>query len=291
MFLTMLLLAACLTGLLDFRLASASTLNASTKFGIIYSTWHCLAVSRSRAQPPDVSKILAGQQRWASIPSFHFWAEPQAGYYCLTERPDVIRSHAIALRDAGIDFIVIDATNNEFTDGRTPDSRPAILEPLRRILSIWNDIPNAPKIVPWAPLTERGDMLEHLLRLLDDYPNLRFVYHDRPLAIITQNPLYMTDEAKALRLSERYTIRRMWGHQKYSGPVWSFLEICQPGFHQAQATVPCNQRRAALDGKVEEIPISASYQETYITDKRTAVPRFGGRTFVKQFETLGHLEQ
>jgi len=261
----------------------------ATKFGILYSLWHCIALSRVQGQPYNVAEALSGRRPWGPVPEFHFWGEPQLGYYCLSQRSDVLRQHAAMLRDAGIDFVIIDATNNEYADERTPDSPEGIVAPLKMMLLEWSKIEGAPKIVPFAPLTRNGDMFAYLLELIDGHPTLRFNYQGKPLGLIANDGArFITDAVKFDNLSARYTLRRMWGHRHTTADKseWSFLEICAKGFLGSQARSKCDQRKAVRNGQVEEISIAAAYQVTYISYKATAVPKFGGRTFVQQFETL-----
>src|SRR5690606_5162986 len=47
---------------------------------------------------------------WGPKNAFHFWGEPLYGYY-RSDDPWIIRRHAELLSDAGVDFLVFDATN------------------------------------------------------------------------------------------------------------------------------------------------------------------------------------
>lgn len=259
---------------------------AATRFGIIYSLWHCLALNRTQGRPHDIAKAISGQRPWGPVPEFHFWSEPAGGYYCLADRPDVLRRHAEQLRDAGIDFVIIDATNNEFADARTPDSPAGIMAPFRAMLDVWSTVPGAPRIVPWAPLTARGNMLESLTDLLGGKPDLAFRHDGKPLALIADNHLFRTDSAKAGRLAQHLTLRPMWGLLRGSEARWSFMEPCESGFLASGGEQPCNQPAFGRNGVAEQIPIAAAYQDTFISRKTTAVPKFHGRTLVRQFETL-----
>jgi hypothetical protein len=257
-----------------------------TKFGILYNTWHCLVTKAGTGRPFSVvADALAGRRPWGPVPEFHYWAEPRAGFYCLSDRSDVLALHAGLLRDAGIDFIVVDASNNEYTDSRSPDSAVAIVEPYQRLLEVWSGVPNAPKIVPWAPLTEQGNMLEWMTAQLTQHPALQFAFRGKPLALIVDHIGYTTSAAKEQQLERSYTVRRMWGLEPSDGGKWSFLSLCQPGFLMAKARIPCRQQMAMQDGRPEQLSIAAAYQETYMSYKVTAVPKFQGRTFVRQFET------
>ena len=69
--------------------------------------------------PYDVSRILAtapdalkkpDSPLWGPIGTAHYWGEPLYGYYLSTD-PWVLRRHAQALADAGIDTLIFDTTN------------------------------------------------------------------------------------------------------------------------------------------------------------------------------------
>ena len=273
--------------LLAYLITTPLHAQESTKFGILYSGWHCLVTKSEGARPFSVvGDALAGKRPWGPVPEFHFWGEPRAGFYCLSERPDILRLHAELLRDAGISFIVFDATNAEYADGRSPDALASIVEPFDRLLEVWKGVDGAPKVVPWAPLTAKGDLLEWMVGRLDHVPKLQFAFKGKPLALITQNATFDTDDGKAKLLAHTHTVRRMWGLMPSDRKNWSFLSVCQPGFLAAQARIPCGQQSAIRDGEVEQISIALAYQETYMSNRVTAVPKLGGRTFVRQFETL-----
>jgi hypothetical protein len=253
----------------------------TTKFGILYSLWQCDAYDGSH-QPPDTSKALKGLMPWAPVPTFHWWGEPALGYYCLSQREDILRKHAEMLRDAGIAFVFLDITN--WPDKNKNDANRAIIQPLAHILAVWNTVPNAPKIVPSVPLTATGDMFDYVLQQLGRYPNLEFVFKRKPLALVVDNSAYPIDAGKYANYSQAYTLRRMWGLAQPAS-IWSFMEECAPGFLASRGTKPCKQRITVIDGVPEQVPVTTAYQETYMSDKATAVQKLHGRTFVQQFAT------
>jgi hypothetical protein len=273
-------------------LRGAQAAPTATKFGIYYAVWHCPAAQGNSDGRPiyDIAKILRGQGSWGPVPEFHWWSKPAAGYYCLATNDALLRQHAKMLRDAGIDFIYVDSTNWSYADNRDKlDSSASVLAPFNELLKVWNTVPNAPKVVPWAPLTANGNMLQFLLRRLAAYPKLEFFYRGKPLALVVDNDSFPVDQAKFSQLSATYTLRRMWAFLS-PNPTdsWTFMQPCAAGFKESNGTQTCNQNYAVLNGASEEIPIIGAYQDTYISDRATATPRFHGKTFVKQFETLSN---
>ncbi len=258
-----------------------------TKVGIMYSLWHCPISPYYTNDIYDVSEILAGRQEWGPIPAFHWWDKPKRGYYCLSIDDNIIVEHAVMLREAGIDFVYLDVTNWPWADERV-NARRSIMEPYNNMLEVWSTVPNAPKIVPWAPLTSDSTMMDYLLERLNEYPNMLFIYRGKPLVLVVDNLGFPPDEERIELLTERYTVRKMWGLllQTTDPSTWSGLEPCQEGFKESQGTIDCNQRVAYYNGQVEQVGIATAYQRDYISNIVTAVPKFYGRTFVKQFETL-----
>jgi len=104
----------------------------SGKFvGIFYFLWTCESGTTDTRGPTDVTKILARTPAagpdplhpawndshsgydgnpYGSNAHYHHWGEPLFGYYCSRD-PWVVRRHIQLLSDAGVDFLVFDATN------------------------------------------------------------------------------------------------------------------------------------------------------------------------------------
>ncbi|MBX7244249.1 MAG: hypothetical protein K1X53_02050 [Candidatus Sumerlaeaceae bacterium] len=82
--------------------------------GMFYFLWH---------EPPakggggravyDISKLLTlnpANPAWGPVHAFHHWGESELGYYTLDD-DYVIRRHAQLLSEAGVDVLILDATN------------------------------------------------------------------------------------------------------------------------------------------------------------------------------------
>jgi hypothetical protein len=102
--------------------------------GIFYLPWTGDEYSYG---PYDVTKILAGQPDMRTAPSFRhtgpnawhmaYWGEPLFGYYKLTD-PWVIRRHMHMLADAGVDTLVLDASNAELYENVLNQFLPVIMQ-------------------------------------------------------------------------------------------------------------------------------------------------------------------
>jgi hypothetical protein len=263
---------------------------SGTRFGIFYSLWHCpfAADNPDGDAVHDISEVLAGQQSWGPLLAFHWWDEPEAGYYCLSRNDALLAEHAARIQAAGIEFIFFDATNHAYVDWRSDRTPEMILEPLDRLLAVWSAIPGAPRVVPWVPIVEAGtnaavNTIDAIVARLDAYPDMYFEHDGAPLILVTENDFFTTSEAKVAALEERFTVRRMWAHENEDGPMWSFMEGCHTGLDSLD---PCEQRVATHDGAIEQLAISTAYQLTYMSVPEYAVPKHGGRTFRRQFQTL-----
>jgi hypothetical protein len=276
---------ALVAATLSVPAAAAEPPAPKTSFGILYFVWHCLASPGGR-KPHVIANAISGNEPWGPVKAFHYWAEPALGTYCPSDRPDVLRKHAEMLRDAGIEFVVVDASNFLYTDKeRAPQAAAALMRPFDQLLKVWSEIPGAPRIVPWAPLTSDSTSLDWMLDRLQTKPEMLFKYGGKPLVLLVDNRSRPVADDRERKLSDSYTVRRMWAFVK-DGSKWSFLQPCSRDFKSSEGRAPCRQAVALRDGKPEQVSVSAAYQETYMSRRDTAVPKFGGRTFAKQFETL-----
>jgi hypothetical protein len=255
------------------------------KFGIFYSTWHCRAAHANPVH--DISRVLAGEQAWhADYQTFYYWDQPAAGYYCPSEDDARLRRHAELLRDAGIDFAFIDATNHAYVGAGSDDTPGMILRPLDRLLAVWSTVPGAPRLVPWVPVVAATAdasryTLDAMLARLAAYPGMQFQYLGKPLLLITENAQYPVNATREAALASPYTVRRTWAMYANDGAPWSFMQPCRSS---PTSSEPCEQRVArAADGRFEQISIAAAYQQTYM-NVPSATPKHRGLTFRKQFE-------
>jgi hypothetical protein len=259
------------------------------KIGMLYFLWHAPASSSRRYRPSgvifDITQILAGNGDWGPVGSFHWWGKPEAGYYALAENDDLLRRHAEMLRDAGIDFVIVDSSNQPNQAG----SRPMIIEPFDEMIKVWSEVPGAPKIVPWVPITGGGDMVEYFDTAMSSHPDLSFVYKGKPL-LLAVGPKSAPESDQFRQLATRYTIRLMWGllpPDKLRSGEWSFLQPCAAGFTGKQ---PCNQCLSFHDGVPEQISVAAAYQHDYMSNtdpksRSAAVPKHRGLTLLRQLQT------
>jgi hypothetical protein len=205
------------------------------------------------------------------------------GYYCLAERDDVLRQHARLLHDAGIDFVIIDSTNHSDQAG----AEAMISKPFEELLKVWGQLPYAPKIVPWVPITGSGTMANYLQQQLTANPKLAFIYQGKPLFLaLARRSDVLSPQFAAFQ--RRYTVRLMDGllkPEQLRAGIWSFLQPCVAGFKKSGGNLPCRQGVTYRNGAPEQISATAAYQTSYMSDSFSAVPKFRGKTLLRQLET------
>ncbi len=279
--------------------------------GILYFLWHCVTktavyeneynrLNLTPGEELNSTRVLNGQQSdWGNQGRFHWWDQPTEGYYCLGNEPDVIRNHLELLRDAGVDYLVLDMTNHPNTQSLDADT--FILKSLRPLLEMARTVPNAPRIVPWVPLASenagtnnernvicnanrnsdkcqrledapRHSMYQHVTNLLqNEFPELTFEYQGKPLLLAAANdnkyPRSETDIVSQ-QLESTWTVRRMWGLLR-TNDDWQFLTTCSnpSEFFDSRGWTDngCNQPV----NDFEQISVSAAYQYTYISEPFT----------------------
>ena len=91
--------------------------------GLFYWTWHTQQANNGGRTAYNVTKILSEHPdaiedfhhpAWPQDANSYFWGEPLYGYYLDTDRW-VLRKHAELLALAGVDVIIFDCTNGNFT--------------------------------------------------------------------------------------------------------------------------------------------------------------------------------
>jgi hypothetical protein len=137
-------------------------------------------------------------------------------------------------------------------------------------------------------VTPTGDLYLEIVRRLEHYPDLAFRFQGKPLLLIVSNAAVAVDVAKRAALDIDFTTRTMWDDN--SNAEWYFISRCQPGFLESKAGIPCDQAVGKEGGHVEEVPVAAAFQRDYMSDPATAVPRFGGRTFLRQMQRMDDFE-
>ena len=151
--------------------------------GVFYYIW----VGNHTRKVWDITKILKqppAERQWGPVNSFHFWGEPEYGYYHASD-PFVIRHDMQMLANAGVDFIFLDATN-----ARTyPETVLSICRVIRKMRSQGIAAPS----ICYLTNTRSGETINKIydeLYAKNLYPDLWFHWQEKPLILgilMTQN--------------------------------------------------------------------------------------------------------
>ena len=158
--------------------------------GIFYFLWLDMSEfgdnSKILAEHPDAMKN-ASSPPWGK--GWHFWGESLFGYY-RSDDPWVLRRHACLLADAGVDFLIFDATN-AVTYDKAYLSLCKVFDELRK------EGTKVPKIA-FMVNTRAGETAHKIYEKLYKpglYPELWFHWKGKPLMIC--DPAEADEELKA----------------------------------------------------------------------------------------------
>jgi hypothetical protein len=173
--------------------------------GIFYFNWHAAFGAK---QTYDIAKILAANPKtppWGPVQAPHYWSEPRFGYY----RPDdpwVIRKHVQMLSDAGVDVLILDATN-----GLTYDAeREALCKVLTEMKASGRKVPR----ISMFAFAQHLPTVAHLWKTFYQpgrYADLWFRWQGKPLLLTPTKDL-------PAEIRDFFTIRTSWAWSR--GQAW-----------------------------------------------------------------------
>ena len=207
---------------------------ADRAVGIFYFNWQA---SFGNKDVHDIAKILAanpGPPPWGPLQAPHYWSEPYFGYY----RPDdpwVIRKHVQMLTDAGVDVLILDATNG-YTYDAEREALCTVLEQMR------GEGRRVPQIVMFA-YAQHTKVVQHLWQTFyqpGKHRDVWFPWKGKPLLLTPSAGL--SDEVKCF-----FTLRESWAWtrgQAWFGDgrdKWPWLDYAPqiPGWHEAPNKAEC----------------------------------------------------
>ena len=163
--------------------------------GLFYFSW---LAQHSKNGPYDIQKIVeehpdsihdSNHPAWGPLQGFHHWGESIFGYYT-SDDAWVKRKHVQMLTDAGVDFLIVDATN----------AAPYISQGLQ-LMEILDEYQkqgwNVPTMVFYTN-SHSGATIEKIYEGIykkNLYPNLWFHWEGKPM--IVGHPEECSDEIKA----------------------------------------------------------------------------------------------
>ena len=251
--------------------------------GIAYSTWLC-------------TKIIT----WGK----NTWDTPLYGNYYSDDR-DMIAKHAELLRDAGMDFIFIDWTNNTTYDPATmreslSDFR-MIEEATDLVFEIWSTIEGAPKICIFAgpghsgyDNVKNGNHQKKVDQIyssyVEKYPDQYFHYQGKPLLMCygaTPNQY----GARPKWTDDRFTIRWATGYVAQQDSLYNVKTMAtrnQWWSWEERGLQPYS----VYDNRVECVTCTAASRAQGSEGDSSYIPAYGrenGLTLKKQFQRANDL--
>lgn len=284
--------------------------------GILYHTWHCPVSKYKPSNVFNINDSLYGNKSWGPIGWPHWVGQPIDGYYCLYKNKNLIKRHAILLKNAGVDYIYIDITNwpvaykthYQYTD----EFNEKIHKPIQAILNSFKELEASgiavPKIVPWigASTVQKGVAIPYsrsVSRWLKEY----FLKNSKGYTYKKQGsskPLVLVKVANVPEKNSsipRYAWQRVKNAiNKISSisdivPMWGMVNTLKSstinGIHRnniwsfledcqltgSQVKRGCQQRKTS-----NQISVSPAYQVDHMLHSKAKGKR-RGRTFYQQY--------
>ena len=251
--------------------------------GIAYSTWLC-------------PKIIT----WGK----NTWDTPLYGNY-FSDNRDMIAKHAELLRDAGVDFVFVDWTNNTTYDPATMRENLSdfrmIEDATDLLFEIWSTIEGAPKICIFAGPGHSGiDNVKngkHQKKVdqiyssyVEKYPDMYFHYQGKPLLMCygaTPNQYGTRPTWK----DDRFTIRWATGYVAQQTNLYNSTTMATRGQWWSWEERGL-QPYSTLNGRVECVTCTAASRAQGSEGDSSYIPAFGrenGLTLKKQFQRANDL--
>jgi len=169
--------------------------------GIFYVTWHSDQLAKLKtAGYKNVTDILKknpdarfdGKSKdWENGGGYYHWGEPENGYF-LSRDPYVIRKDLSMLSDAGVDVLIMDATNAvEYWDEWT-----SVFDVMKQMKTEGNKVP---AFCFWAfngnVITVVQDIYDRIYKI-GKYKDLWFYWHGKPLLLYNATPFFDANAGK-----------------------------------------------------------------------------------------------
>lgn len=215
--------------------------------GIFYFLW---LGQHGTGGPYDISKILDGKSSWGKDTEFHYWSEPELGYY-LSNDDFVIRRHCQMLANAGVDVVIFDMTNG-FT------YRPVYMKLCKIYRQIRSEGGKTPQICFLAQNVKLAQKLYSDFYSKNLYSELWFKWDRKPLIFI-----YSPLDGISKQISDFFTIRQQCALvSPNKQDEWGWMQFYPQAYGWHKAGVP------------EEISVSIAQQESYMS-----APAAHGRSY------------
>lgn len=256
--------------------------------GIFYFTW---LGQHTNSGPWNIPAILAAHPdardnpdhpAWGPMYDYHHWSEPQFGYYQSTDQW-VVRKHARQLVDAGVDVMILDATNGF-------DYANVYMPLLDTFAQIRAEGGATPFIAFLCPFDESKRLVQKLYADLYGpglYSDLWFQWKGKPLVL--SNPAFL--EPKLLTTAGPSPTQLLPGHKAgFSIEIDSRvieLGIRCPTWATTTSGCLISVYRGGPGGALIESESFSNVQDNDTLTVKFASPQPAGRYYVEQSNAVG----
>jgi hypothetical protein len=300
------------------------------RVGMFYLVWHAPAAAAMDAilsqngTPLNLEQVIRsnGAAKYADVyekwgvegkaVSLYWMAKPKLGYYCIYRaRPNetgavpdcknigaTLGTHAAQLVGAGIDHVVIDATNLIDVDpggGDLLQRRPieVLFEEWAKLraqgkktpqIAVWNAIP--PSAVQWQSYLALYQKPEYDGLILHDAKTKKKVF----FAVDSQDARAPDPAKIAAFQNAGIEVQRMWTIASTNAAVdrWAFMSYCQAAGKDTTSIVgagACDQPWTPKSTLGSAVAVAPSFQTGYGSLPWGAAGKLGGLTFRRQWAT------
>lgn len=304
------------------------------RVGMFYLVWHAPAATAMRtiaskgSSPLTVEDVIRSDgaaqlsdvlDKWGvagDAMSFYYNARPKLGFYCIyrarTGEPGVVpdcpniettlATHAQQLIDAGIDHVVIDATN---LTGLDSAGQVLQLRPTEVLFEEWAKLRAAgkktPQIAVWHAIPSGSTQWTGYQKLYSDPKYDGLVLHDEKSG---KKVFFVVDPPDAGRVPDPtvlasiasnggkndVVVQKMWTLAKSDASVdrWAFMSWCQDAGHVTTSVVgapACTQPWTPKSTLGSAIAVAPSFQTGYGSLPFGAAGKLRGLTFQRQWAT------
>jgi hypothetical protein len=304
-----------------------------SRIGILYSVWHAPAATVQRkiaaaGKTPlameDVLRSLAGPSprsfadiypngEAAAAMNFFWMSTPKQGFYCLYRKragetgllpdcPDIaatLANHARELLAAGVDHVVVDASNLTGVDAASDELQ---IRPTEVLFEEWAALRASGRITPqiavWNPIPTGATQWSRYMAVYADPKYEGLVLHDKTTG---KKVFFVVDSGGVLDAStlaqieadggkNDVVVQRMWtlGATDAKRDKWAFMSPCRDGGHATTTPVglaSCDQAYTPASALGSAVAVSPSYQTGYASLPWNAAGKLSGITFQKEWAT------
>ncbi|WP_428375560.1 hypothetical protein [Lichenicoccus sp.] len=282
-------LAACST--VAGRIAARADTPAATPISTPGETPLPAALSIA---PPGERRVGIGYALWHQDDQWQrgthkSWGTPVEGYY-RSDDPAVLTRHAGVLSGAGVDFIVVDWSNDLAMDVRRaggPATQRFIEQATVRLFDTWRTLPHAPRVVlmignPGAPaavhdgsLAAKADEVHALFAADPARRGLLLGYLGRPLLLVYVNTPTPWGHSLPPWQDDRFTVRFVTGFVTQQQSLIAAPDVSRYGYWSWEDRG--DPTYSVYAGHPECMTVVASWRGT------GSRGRDGGRTYLGQW--------